>query len=90
MLKLENVELLEKSEEQKSMYEKMLNALQSNTDNSSYEKMMSFIKEFQSKQPEDLSSIRKLYDCQITDLRRKFNQSEINEQSLKTQLEQQK
>jgi len=90
LMELKLIESNESMESQKTMYNSMLKALQSKSENSTYEQHLQQIREMQSKQDEEISEIRKKYEKQLTDLKQRINLQEFEEKSLKSQLKDQK
>ena len=82
------LEIKENADSQKSMYDKMLKALQNKSENSTYEKHLEGIREIQSKQDSEVEEIRKKYEKQLTDMKQQIILSEFSEKSLKSQLKQ--
>jgi chromosome segregation ATPase len=90
LMELQMIETKESTESQKKMYDSMLKALQSKSENSTYEKHLEEIRKTQSRQDGEAGEIRKKYESQLTDLKQKLNLADFNEKSLKSQLKQQK
>lgn len=83
LLELEKLEMKEQLDNQKSMYESMLKALQKSSDTPNYEKHLKLLKDNQAEQDKERSSIRKDYEKQITELKQKLSLLEWSEKDLK-------